>query len=427
MKRNPTRTTLKTRRPHLAAASRGTGRRTSLRQVPRFSSTEREAGTQSEVNGFLIPPMPVAWTPEVVRVLFPIPLALGRKVTFVRALPEPVLVLMHAGERTFPSTARGWVDLWTTIGQTTKPEAVKMAVLQVKNAMRWAEATPFRDALAGLEAEAKARLVLDGLVFLGGHGYGAVLRPGTVVDLRMTADAVVLSDVGDGSRAHTFPVTELRELEAIDPATVMNDGLDNPSGNASPGRLQDQATAVWMTESAGKSSIMALVRIVTEKSELLLRSMTAAPDAAHIALSPLRRRLTRHAIVPTTPGPDAGQPSAHVASRRAERDAIGPDSQRAGRRDVQDASRRAGRQVASRRDAQDASRPAGRQAADEAQSSRREPPASASPGSEPARDLPTADDADADFVSRLERLARLRDAGALSEYEFLVAKTKLLS
>ncbi len=147
-----------------------------------------QPGGQAVTNGFTIPPMPVAWTPEVVRILFPIPLALGRKVTFVRALPEPVLVLMHAGERIFPSTPKGWVDLWTTIGQTTKPEAVKMAVLQVRNSMRWAEATPFRDALAVLEAERSARLVLEGLVFLGGHDYGSRLRPGTVVDLRMTAD-----------------------------------------------------------------------------------------------------------------------------------------------------------------------------------------------------------------------------------------------
>jgi hypothetical protein len=339
------------------------GGRTSLRQGHGLPPIDRQSGT----NGFTIPPMPVAWTPEVVRILFPIPLALGRKVTFVRALPEPVLVLIHAGERTFPSTAKGWVDLWTTIGQTTRPEAVKMAVLQVRNAMRWAENTPFRDALAGLEAEAKARLVFDGLVFLGGHDYGTLLRPGAVVDLRMTADAVVLTDVTDGSRAHTFPVSQLRELEAIDPATVMNDGLATPSRNGSSGGLPDQATAVWMTESAGKSSIMALVRIVTDTSELLLRSMTAAPDAAQVALAPLRRRLARNAIVAVAP------PATHRPAATRKSDASAP------------------------------------------------PPAPA-----PAHAGPAAD-GDDDFVSRLERLAHLRDSGALSDYEYLVAKTKLLS
>ncbi len=278
-----------------------------MRQAYRLPQTR----VQSTPNGYTIPPMPVAWTPEVVRILFPIPLALGRKVTFVRALPEPVLVLMHAGERNFPSTAKGWVDLWTTIGQTTRPEAVKMAVLQVRNAMRWAEATPFRDAVAGLEAERRARLVLDGLVFLGGHDYGGKLRPDTVVDLRMTADAVVLTDVTDGAVVYTFPVSQLRELEAIDPAAVMNDGLDSGAEDGG-GELRDQATAEWMTESSGKSSIMALVRIVTRTSELLLRSMTAAPDAAHIALYPLRRRLARERTSAVAPPPDGAPDGART-------------------------------------------------------------------------------------------------------------------
>ena len=258
-------------------------------------------------------------------------------------------------------------------------------------------------------------MILDGLVFLGGRDYGSVLRPGTVVDLRMTTDAVVLTDVGDGSRAHTFPVSELRELEAIDPATVMNDGLA-PSAGGSSGGLRDQATAVWMTESAGKSSIMALVRIVTEKGELLLRSMTAAPDAAHIALSPLRRRLTRHAIVPATPGRVTGPLAGPDAGRR-----VGPDAKgHAG----QDAAAGPGGRVGP--DAGRVGPDAGRRAMGGGRSSGPQAPAGAS-----ARDVSAADDTDADadtdFVSRLERLARLRDAGALSEYEFLLAKTKLLS
>lgn len=336
---------------------------------------------QSTTNGYTIPPMPVAWTPEVVRILFPIPLALGRKVTFVRALPEPVLVLMHAGERNFPSTAKGWVDLWTTIGQTTKPEAVKMAVLQVRNAMRWAEATPFRDAVAGLEAERRARLVIDGLVFVGGHDYGGKLWPGTVVDLRMTADAVVLTDVTDGSAAYSFPVSQLRELEAIDPAAVMNDGLGGTAENGGSGELWDQATAEWMTESSGKSSIMALVRIVTRTSELLLRSMTAAPDAAHIALHPLRRRLARERASQITSLSEGAQTTGGKSARPAGRETSASRSSVAG--------------------------------------------AAAAPADEQAG-APAEDDAD-DFVSHLERLARLRDSGALSEYEYLLAKTKLLS
>jgi hypothetical protein len=365
-----------------------------LRQAYRLPPTSG----QSTTNGYTIPPMPVAWTPEVVRILFPIPLALGRKVTFVRALPEPVLVLMHAGERNFPSTAKGWVDLWTTIGQTTKPEAVKMALLQVRNAMRWAEATPFRDALAGLEAERRARLVLDGLVFLGGHDYGGKLWPDTVVDLRMTADSVVLTDVTDGSAAYSFPVSELRELEAIDPAAVMNDGLDPAAEGGAPGELRDQATAEWMTESSGKSSIMALVRIVTQTSELLLRSMTAAPDAAHIALHPLRRRLARERASAVTAPPDDGPDGSRT---------------RAG-----DAPRPAGRQ---------APQPAGRQAPRPAG---RRPSTARSPAAGAPAEVPAAGPAEADaddFVSHLERLARLRDSGALSEYEYLLAKTKLLS
>jgi hypothetical protein len=294
-----------------------------------------------------MPLMPVAWTAEIVRLLFPIPLGFGRKVLFTSRSSAPVLVLVHSGSKEFPATMRGWVDLWTTVTPLVKPGNLQMGIERVRYARTTARATPFRNAEA----------VLGALVFSGGHEYGDILQTGAVVDLRMAADDIVLTGVADGSTAYSVPGRRLIEIEASGPGAVTSGGFVATVGHGFVGDLTDRFVAERMTDRFGKTTITTVIRMATETGELFLRSMIDTPEAAQVALSPLRALVRGRAS-----GATGAVPAPTVE------------------------------------------------------------PLNASPAS-----LATAGDGADDLVSRLERLARLRESSALSEDEYLVAKSKLLS
>jgi len=311
-----------------------------------------------------IPPMPVAWTPEIVRSMLPIRFGLGRQVALAKRPTGPVLILVQAGAKEFPATPQGWVDLWTTVASTVKPARLQAGLTTVTWAKAQAVATPFRNAEATLDAETRAHLVLGGLVFLGGHGYDDGLPTGAVVDLRMVADGIVLTNVSDGSVAWSVAGRQLLEIEASGPGAVTSGGFTATVGHGLVGDLGDRFAAQWMTDRFGKTTIVTFVRIETDSSELFLRSMTDAPGEAQVALSPLRA-LARQGRAPGTPG--AG------AASTADAGSGGP-----------------------------------------------------TPLTAPLATGPIGGDSADDLVSHLERLARLRDSGALSESEYQLAKTKLL-
>jgi hypothetical protein len=302
--------------------------------------------------------MPVGWTPEIIRSLFPIVFSIGRRITFFAGSRSPSLqLLLPGGPKSFPATVQGWVDLWTTVASTVKPSVVPAGPNHVDRVRRSAVATPFRDAEAALAAEINAPLVLGGVVFRGGHGFGEELRVGAVVDIRMAADAILLTSVIDGSTTYAVPAYRLVEVEASGPGAVTSGGFVATVGHGLVGDLTDRYASEWMTDRFGKTTITTLIRLETDSGELFFRSMTDTPENAQVALSPLR------ALTRSGPGGAAGA-----------RSPLGMSSAAGG--------------------------------------------SAALAGS--------ADEPD-DLVSRLERLSRLHDSGALSDDEYLLAKTKLLS
>ncbi len=306
-----------------------------------------------------IPPMPVGWTQEAVRLLFPIRLGVGRKVIFRKDTRPPGLLLLRGQAQppeSFAGTPQGWVDLWTMVPTIAKGPAVKSALDEVGFARRSALATPFRDAKAALESDQHSTLVLGGLVVVGGTGFGDAVKTGAVVDLRLAAETVVLTDVRNGDELYSVPGEQLIEAEASGPGQVTSGGFGVTVGHGLVGDLVEQASAKWMSDRYGTTTITTSIRIQTDSSELFLRSFTVAPDIAQVALSPLRR--------------------------------IAPRAQ-----------------------------PDGRAGAVPA------PPLS--PGVPAGTATPTG--ASDDLISQLERLARLRESGALSDDEYALAKGKLLS
>jgi len=307
-----------------------------------------------------IPPMPVAWTPEVVRALFPIRIGLGQVIALSRSRTGAMLSILRSSQpKDFPATVQGWVDLWTTMAATTKPEKLRLAHDIVDNAKRAVRSTPFRDAEAALKADALGRVVLPGLVFLGGHGYGDAIKPGAVVDLRSSDDSIMFTSVTDAAVSWSIEGYSVLEIEASGPGATTAGAFLATSGHGLVGDLMEQASAQWMTDRFGTKTIVTLIRLETDSSELFLRSVMDTPESAQIALSPLRA-LGR-----------ARAPGTALAAGASEAPTAAPAD---------------GRLSAA-----------------------------------------AADGGADDLVSRLERLARLRDSGALSEVEYQLAKAKILS
>jgi hypothetical protein len=185
--------------------------------------------------------MPVAWTDEVRRTLFPIRLGIGRDVTLWQNRDGAVLSSRGPAPKEFPATAQGWIDLWTSLAATTKPEKLHYALVAVNSAKSNMRSTPFRNAEAALQAEAQGRLVLPGLVFLGGHAYGEVLRTGAVVDLRVSVDDVVLTSVRDASVVWCIAGRRLVEIEASGPGSTTTGAFVVATGHGLVGDLMEQA------------------------------------------------------------------------------------------------------------------------------------------------------------------------------------------
>ncbi len=321
-----------------------------------------------------IPPMPVAWTPEIVRSMFPIRFGLGKTITFAQRPVTPGLFLQHQGVKEFPATIQGWIDLWTTAASTMKPDRYQGGLTNVIWVKSAAAATPFRNAEATLAAEAKGRLVLGGLVFLGGHAFGDDLTTGAVVDMRMPAHDIVCTSVSDGSVCWSLGRRQLLEIEASGPGAVTTGGYTATVGHGLLGDLGDRYAAQWMTDRFGRTTTVTFVRIETDSSELFFRSMTDTPDATQVALSPLRALARQRRPAGAPPG-DAAQVAGGAF------DLSGSTGE-----------------------------------ADPVHAPLAEAASSGLPGS----------GAGGDLVSRLERLAQLRDSGALSETEYQLAKTKVL-
>lgn len=239
----------------------------------------RDAGHKSSgTNPVTIPPMPVGWTPEIIRSLFPIVFSIGRRITFFAGSRSPSLqLLLPGGPKSFPATVQGWVDLWTTVASTVKPSVVPAGPNHVDRVRRSAVATPFRDAEAALAAEINAPLVLGGVVFRGGHGFGEELRVGAVVDIRMAADAILLTSVIDGSTTYSVPAYRLVEVEASGPGAVTSGGFVATVGHGLVGDLTDRYASEWMTDRFGKTTISTLIRLETDSGELFFRSLTDTP------------------------------------------------------------------------------------------------------------------------------------------------------
>jgi len=307
-----------------------------------------------------IPPMPVAWTSEVVRELFPVRIGIGRDVDLIRRPSGVALYLRGPQSKMFPATVQGWIDLWRTMAGTTKPDKLQYCRVQVYSAKRAMTSTPFRDAEAALVAEALGRLVLPGLIFLGGHDYGEAMQPDDVVDMRASPHDLVLTSIDTAAALWSVAARRVVEVEASGPGATTAGAFVATTGHGLAGDLLDRYSAQWMTDRFGKKTVATLIRLETDASELFLRSVTETPESAQVALSAVRA-LAR------------GRPP------RGDSETAGPGG------------------------------------------------TESSPTGAPVASLAGAGATPDDLVSALERLARLRSAGALTETEYELAKAKLLA
>jgi hypothetical protein len=316
----------------------------------------------ADVDG--IPLMPVAWTQDVVRTLRPFRLGRGIR-----------LFLAESGGRrqlTLADSAGGQYQAFpaTPAGwiEVWKLAAEWAKPARLRRAVELYEqrmqglGTPLRSAGLAVWLDEQLPLVLAGLVFLGGHGHDADLQPGAVVDLRLQPSAIALVDVGDGRVRAAVPAAQLVSAEAGGPGQTTAGGFAATTGHGLLGDLANRQAATWMTEQFGRTEMRTTVRITGTACELFLRSLGDPPDQVQIALSAVR------ALAPGSAGSaGTGEPPL-------------PDT-------VQ-------------------------------------PPKLVTPV--PVLAPADATDADEDLVAKLERLARLRDSGALTDFEFQSAKARLL-
>jgi hypothetical protein len=329
----------------------------------------RDAARGVAAAGVIIPPMPVAWTPEIVRSLFPIRFGLGRDISLARTKSGTRLYVRSREWNEYPATMEGWVAVWTDLAAALKPARLQGGITSVLQGKRWAKSTPFRNVEASLEANSLGTLLLPALSFLGGHGYGDTLETGTIADLRLSSEDVLLTNVRDGSVVWSTAAKRVVEVEANGAGSTTTGGFVATAGHGLVRDLWEQQSAQWLTDRYGQTTVSTFIRLETDTAELFFRSLTDTPEAAQVNLSALR------ALARGRPGAAGGGGASAGAS-------------------------------AETADAQ---------------------PTLASPASvaDPAP-VPEPGPAADDLVSRLERLARLRDSGALSTAEFEIAKSKLL-
>ncbi len=306
------------------------------------------------------PAMPMEWTPSLVKQLFPVKLGRGVELEMLR--PDDDSLLLRLFDSTgrhqsafYSGTSAGWTAAWDQIREWTSPARFGQEMQYWTERIRQA-GVPIRQPDVTNRLDEQMPLVLSGLTFLGGHGYGNGLTSGAGVDLRRTSYGIALTSPADGGVLLNGAAQQLISAEAsgadpesagVSAATVDRTALSDP-------HALEQVR--WLTARYGSVRIRTQVRIRATVCELFLSSGSYAPNLAQVALSAVR------ALVPLSPAQAwaAADPMAGLAH------VPGP--------------------VPSRRELE----------------------------------------SDVDLVTKLERLARLRESGALTEFEFQSAKDKLL-
>ena len=317
-----------------------------------------------------VPPMPMEWTAEAVRALSPVRLARRIRLELFmqgrNGLPGMGLTINGKYER-FPASAAGWVAGWNRIALETGPEGYAKATASWAEKRRWTS-TPMRDAAVTADLDAQMPAVLSNLTFLGSHGHGELLSAGACVDLRQAASEIVVTAAPDGERLLAVPASQLVGAEASGPGKTVGP-FAATVGHGLMGDLIEVQAAQWMNGRFGGRRIRTLIRIQGTSLELFFTSASQLPEQAQVALSAVRAM---------APAAAAGQ--AAPAAQAAPAGPAGPVGLLAGM--------------------------------------------TAEPG--PVASGGPAPDDDADLVTKLERLARLRDSGVLTKFEFQAAKDKLL-
>jgi hypothetical protein len=297
-----------------------------------------------------VPGMPMTMTKNGLRGLLPLRFGRGVRLYLAASQGRAQLTLTDGREgrlENFAATPAGWIRAWETVAAWSRPAGFERA-LRLYEQRSSVRQVPLRSAQLAVELDVQMPLVLGGLVFLGGHGGGDLLRAGIAADLRRRPSAIALTDVGDGSVRYELTAAELTGAEAGGPGRVTTGGFAATAGHGLVGDLMNQAEAALLTERFGRTELRTNVRITGVASELFFRSMTSLPEDAQVALSVVRAMAGGHATPPPGEGP---------ALASAGRDQVSGEQ---------------------------------------------------------------------DLVATLERLARLRESGALTELEFQAAKQKLL-
>lgn len=311
-----------------------------------------------------VPPMPVTLAAQALRGLMPLKFGRGVRLDLLHAPGAAQLTLSDSGRGSVKNVAATPAG-WIEVWETAAEWARPAGfrrALEVYAQRCDSRRTALRSAEFSVRLDAQMRLLLGGLTFLGGHGAGDLLQAGMFVDLRLRPSAIVLVDVGDGGVRYEIADADLTGAEAGGPGKITSGGFVATAGHGLVGDLVDREAASWMTEKFGRTEVRTTVRITGIACELFFCTANDLPEHAQIVLAEVRAMAR---------GNGAG-----AASERPGPEHV-PLSQ----------------------------------------------PAAPAPGRRPqARD---ADD-NADLVTKLERLTRLRESGALTELEFRTAKDRLL-
>jgi hypothetical protein len=195
------------------------------------------------------------------------------------------------------------------------------------------------------------------------------------VDLRQMQAGIALTGAADGTLMLTLPAGKLLSAEASGPGKTGGPFVAT-AGHGLMGDLMDLQSAEWLNGRYG--TIRTLVRIQATTCELFLTTGSSLPEAAQVALSPVRAMAPSSTAAVTPPASLLDGLTGTPAAAMSPGPAAGP--------------------AALTRETTF-------------------PPGSGLTGG------PGEDD---DLVSRLERLAKLRETGAITQFEFQAAKDKLL-
>jgi hypothetical protein len=277
-----------------------------------------------------------------------------------------VLQLLVRGKlERFDGSAAGWVAAWTRAAEVAAPARFAAAVKTCSEHARWAQ-VPLRQPEAIAQLDEQMPLLLGGLTFLGGHGSGDLMA-GSIVDLRRTQAGIALTSARDGSLQLAVPAGQLLSAEASSPGKP-DGSFVATLGHGFFGDVTELQTAEWLNARYGK--VHTVVRIQAATCELFLTTSSYLPEAAQVALSAVR------AMVPGSTAPAPAPASASLLDGLS----VAPQPM----------------------------------------------PAAVPAATKAGSGLVTEAGPNDDMVSQLERLARLRESGAITQFEFQAAKDKLL-